>query len=322
MRCTVLVMSLFVSAQVMAEEEPRLGADSYRLQLWALDGAAVAAGLAIALLDETERPTPMVFAASAAYGFGAAAGPAVHWANGWRGMGFASLGVRLLLPPIASLVGVVGSCLAQAYNRHCGSEGARFGFAAGVVGASAIDGLLFSNERGTPSERGSWYGWQIALLDLAGIGLGVYTLVTPNEPRTDDPETPEDESQRTTEVTPLGNVGLGMWIVGMFGPPLAHLVNGEPKHALIDLGVRWVAVPVGMVVGLMSYCAATGARNGCQNEGAFAGLLGGSVVVAAFDIFQLSWHDPDDEDEASAGAAMPIAAFDGERWVLGFAQAF
>jgi hypothetical protein len=73
--------------------------------------------------------------------------PIVHFTHGRVGIGFLSLGLRLMVGPmIGAVTGLVGYCAATAGADDCASHGAQWGLLAGAAAISLFDALVLAHE--------------------------------------------------------------------------------------------------------------------------------------------------------------------------------
>jgi hypothetical protein len=197
-----------------------------------VDGAALVGGLVVAphLAAPAGEPTRLGTVTGTMYGVGMIGAPVVHFAHGQTRLGFGSLGMRMLMPPLMSLGGITASCLAQEFDSPCSSQGAEWGFAAGLGVAAAVDAFVFAPPQAAYSEPASgrqWYGWQTLIVDAAGLGLGAYGIMRPR---------PEGEENPLS--TPL-TIGMGAWLTGMFIAPVVHFTHGNVGKGFLDFA-PWV----------------------------------------------------------------------------------
>jgi hypothetical protein len=128
----------------------------YGYQTLVIDGAALATSLAFTLgrkhSDRTDNGARML---AAPYTIGILVSPWVHAFHGRIGIAFASLGLRALVPALATLPGMWTNCAASGAEEDCIKEGAVWGLFAGSLLVAAIDIGALSFERISPAERQS-----------------------------------------------------------------------------------------------------------------------------------------------------------------------
>jgi hypothetical protein len=262
----------------------------YGWQVLVVDVAAIAAGLAVAEVAEFSpgtRPSTIGLVGGVWYGIGGVGAPTVHWAHHQTGLGLASLGFRTLAPPFVGSLGALGHCVGSEFDDGCASDGFAGGTFVGLAGAAIIDAALLANEqpRSKPAHQESWYGWQTLMLDGATV-VGGIVLAT---------------SLRDKEGRPP-HPSIAIWtpsyVVGLFSGPIVHFAHGNVGKGFGSLGLRGLAGPMGVLPGLMGYCAATGGHDGCARAGALWGLTGGLAVVSAIDAFALA-YEPVESDTSS-----------------------
>lgn len=278
--------------------EPPSPAEHYGYQIVAVDLMAVGAGLAAHAASSpwrertNEPPGLPAFIATSVYGLGAILPPTVHFAHRQVGMGFASLGMRIVVPPLVGVTGLVGVCVGRQGRSPCASDGVIGGMLVGEVIAAGIDAAVLAGDypktRGKPNT--SWYGWQTLVVDAGVVGLSVYLTSRPRPP----PEEGEERKPRH-----MLDAGIGWYALSWLGAPVVHFAHGRVGIGFADLGIRLVAPGVAAVPGIIGACAGMGGRKGCTDTGARAGLLGGVALAAAFDAFVLARESPPEPDDSS-----------------------
>jgi hypothetical protein len=279
------------AAAAQAAAGPATEPERYGLQTLGVDVLALGVGLGIASSSLpgqlAQRPSDFAVVGTSLYLIGASAAPAVHFAHRQNGIGLADLGVRVFVPPFASLLGMGTYCLLTTergeFRSGCAGTGAAGGLVAGAVVAAGFDAMVLAREQRTPTEIGSdssqrWYGWQLLLVDSAGLALGLTAA-------SKSPEAGKDPAPDALAVAG------GMYVVGFFVPPIVHFVHGHLFRGLGDLAVRALLAPTGALVGLAGYCAATRGQSGCIANGGAYGFLAGVAGAALFDAAALSWDD-------------------------------
>ncbi len=81
-----------------------------------------------------------------------------------------------------------------------------------VLALSLVARSAYAEEEPKPEPR-AWYGWQIAAVDGAGLGLSL-----------------------------AGRVAMPYLLATLAGAPAVHFAHGHPVRALVDFGLR-VALP-------------------------------------------------------------------------------
>jgi hypothetical protein len=207
-------------------------------------------------------------------GAGVVAGPTVHWAHGRVWPGLVSVAGWAIVPPISGVGGIFFDCLASDIDTACAREGDRVGTFVGASGMLLVDALLLPNIGADATQRPSGvaegYGWQILAVDAAGLALGVAIGATSME-ASGDP------------IDAAAGVGIGMYTVGFFVPPIVHALHRNWSSAAIDVGVRWLVAPIATLPGIAAWCSATGGAESCIERGALAGLAISGFVVSSFD---------------------------------------
>lgn len=270
----------------------RPSSDWYGWQLLAVDGASIATGAVLAStleFDPSEQPSDLGLVGATWYGLGAVAAPAMHYAHGNAGVGAASLGLRLLVPPAAGFFGFLGSCMQRGEVEHdCVVDGYSTGTLVGLAGVAAIDAGALAWERPRPdaSPPGSWYGWQLFIVDGAAIATGI--AIGAGKPR-------NEEGERTEPVIAPWAMG---YLVGLVAGPVVHFAHGRWGRGFISLGARALAGPMFAVMGIAGYCAATGGVTNCSQTGALYGLLGGLAIVDVFDALVLAHEEVEPTQQA------------------------
>jgi hypothetical protein len=80
------------------------------------------------------------------YIIGTIGAPIVHFAHSNIGLGFASIGARLLLSPIGAVLGIIGACGPSAGSDDCTAECAQWGLLGGSLAIVLMDALVFARE--------------------------------------------------------------------------------------------------------------------------------------------------------------------------------
>lgn len=292
--------------------------DWYGWQVLIADATGLAMGASLARAQTETRPSAVAWLGMGLYGLGSVASPTLHFLHRRPGAGMASLAARTFIPPLASLMGSLSSCLAAgAFERACTESGMASGFLVGALGATALDAFALSKP--TPGDAaaaaGSWYGWQTLAADGVGLGVGLGLLWNASNRGT------------LTDTTGAGAalvVAAGLYTVGLLGPPIVHLVHGQWLTALGDLGIRLMWPILWVVASVMNNCAATSGLTGCAEASVAPGLLAGVLSVAAFDAMGLAWEPPQagaPSHEATAAWA-PLVQVRSGATVVGVAAAF
>lgn len=271
--------------------QPADARDSYMWQLLAADSVSLLAGYVIA--ENAGRQGDARFGdwIGSAWGLGMIGSVAVHSLNHRPLPSLAGTSMRLLVPPVTSLFGLLGYCVGTGIARGCAGDGARWGFAVGAGSAALLDALIVTQGIGGGDSRG-WYGGTMLAIDALGVGLGMYTLASGRG---------EEDEDRPR---PAALLATSHYLVGMFGAPWVHGANGHWLRALGSFGLRSLGPGLTTALGAAGYCAATGAEDGCGTDGAIFGLMIGSFLIATIDVAIMSW----DERRAEPGASMPMVA--------------
>ena len=268
--------------------------EGYALHIVATDLASVLTGVVIGATldaDAAHRPTDLGITAATWYGLGAVAAPAVHYAHGNGGIGGASLGLRLFIPPLVSLFGFIGVCTSRGeFEDDCRQDGLTGGALVGLLGVAALDAAVLANPRPRRKREEHWYGWKLLALDGAALLAGAYVAAKP--PRADSGETLD--RQVALWVPP--------YLIGLFGGPIIHATHGQWLRALGSFGLRGVVGPVAALPGLLGYCSATGGVEECTSTGAQFGLVAGLLAVDLFDALVLAREEV---EQGQGSAFMP-----------------
>jgi hypothetical protein len=276
----------------------------YGWQILATDVSSLAIGLGIGAASKDQGDRRFGDVVGAAWALGSIGSISVHAAHEDPGMALAGLGGRMLLPPLISVIGLGMGCLASDLRDNCASDSARWSFAFGALGASALDIGLFARER--RHDQHHWYGWQSLIIDSAALGAGIIAFERSHE---------VDRDER------FANVVAFPYLIGFLISPWVHAFHGRWGVALGSLGMRLLLPGVGAVAGLMGYCAATGGVGGCIPDGALYGLLGGTLITEAIDIGLLAQERVEPAD-AHATAFTPYITPSADGWKAGLAASF
>jgi hypothetical protein len=278
--------------EAVASASERDEAEWYGWQIMAADVAGLVTGFAVAASydgDSERRPTDGGLVAASWLGVGAVAAPAIHYAHGSTGQGLASLGLRLIVPPLTGIVGFIGSCLSnERFDEDCRESGFSAGALFGLAGVAALDIAFLGREQWRRRElpERSWYGSEILILDGAALVGGAYFALNP--PKNDDGK----------PIDPRAAIWVPGFLVGLIGAPILHATHGEWLRAFGSLGARALIGPMGAVPGIWAYCSATGGVTGCAETGALYGLLGGLLAVDLFDALVLAYEPSPKTDSA------------------------
>lgn len=274
-----------------APAEPSTSADGewYGWQIMAVDVAGVLSGVAVSQVadfDARDQPSRFGLTGGVWYGVGATAAPAVHYAHGGIGEGVSSFGLRLLAPPTVGMFAFLGNCLGSRFDKGCAVDGFVGGSLVGLAGVSILDAAVLAHERPRPARPArQWYGYQTLVVDGASVVGGVALSLTARDKHGDP-------------LHPALAIWVPGYVVGLFGGPIVHFAHGRWKTGLGSLGLRALAGPVGVLPGLMGYCAAVGGVRNCARAGAMWGLVGGFAVVSVVDAFALA-YEPTPQKEAA-----------------------
>jgi hypothetical protein len=267
--------------------------DWYGWQILATDASALALGLAIGAASDDQGNRRFGDAVASAWGLGMLGSLSVHAAHDNGGRGLAGMGYRLVAPPVVSVIGLGFGCLLSSIADNCASDSARWGFALGAIGTTALDVGLLAYER-RPAEPREWYGWQALVIDGAALTAGVIATVRRDEP---------DRRKR------IGGLAVLPYVIGVLISPWVHAFHGRWGTALGSLALRAFAPALGVLAGLAGYCAASGGADECTGDGAVYGLLAGTILTATIDIALMSHESVDvSRTRASAGAVTPYVA--------------
>ena len=267
----------------------------YSHQLLLMDAAAIGGGVLVGAFNDGSDRQQAGDVIASAWGLGAVGSMAVHSAHENAALGLAGVSVRLLLPPVAAVLGVAGQCVATAGDDDCTAQGGRGGFVLGMVGASLIDAFAFGRtvpERvDEPKELRRWYGYQTLVID--GAALAGSLALTVGRERSDR----TDNGARMLALP---------YLIGFLVSPWVHAFHGRVGTAFGSLALRALAPALGAVAGLSGLCAASGSEKRCQKEGAVWGLFAGALLVAAIDIGAMSYETVDPAE--SAALVVPFVA--------------
>lgn len=266
--------------------------EGYAWQILAADGAAAVIATVLATTDardDFEGPPNRAETFAGWWWMLSSAGtPAVHFAH-HNPAGWASLGMRMFVPPLTSAIGALSTCMANieddgsGFEDDCEDNGLTGGMIIGTAGVAMFDTFLLARTRYTePDAPQRWYGWQTLIVDAGGLAIGAWIGASEREPN-EDGEIPSHT---------IG-VGAGMYTVGFLGAPFVHVAHGRGLRALGDFALRGLGVPLIILPGVLGWCAATaGSDEGaCTETGVEVGLIGGSVAAAMIDAFVLGWED-------------------------------
>lgn len=246
----------------------------YGWQILVADGLALVGGTVLGEVSDLDGERGFGDRVSATWALGMFGSMAVHAANHRPLTSLASVSQRLIIPPVASVFGLGGYCLATDIKDGCAGTGARWGFAAGVGAAALIDALALSQNRLEGSQ--GWYGSSLLAVDALGLGFGLFSLGR------------VDDGDRIDDVVALG---VSHYLVSMFGAPWVHGANGHWLRALGSFGLRSLTPGLLAAGGLVGYCAASGGSDGCTGQGAAFGLALGSLLAATIDVTVLAWDE-------------------------------
>jgi hypothetical protein len=143
----------FILSSASSVDAPGPGGSWYGLQILTIDLIAYGIGAFYALKDPREghdRPHPGLALWIMDYLIGSIGAPIVHFAHSNIGLGFASLGMRLILGPMGAVIGLMGTCAGTAGSDHCARDGAQYGLFGGSLAIALFDALVFARE---PEER-------------------------------------------------------------------------------------------------------------------------------------------------------------------------
>lgn len=264
------------SGAFAAEPETTAGASSaeprwYGGHTLAVDAAGLAVGLGAYAATSSwrgsaeEPPTLAAYLATSMYGVGLVGAPIVHFAHGRVGTGFKDFGVRLALPPLAGLFGILGNCMANEFD-DCARDGMVGGTLMGVFGVAALDALSFAKAPEPAAEEPAtrWYGWQTLAVDAALMGFGAYVASRPRDP-------PEPGKH---EYSDMLYFGIGWYAGSWLAAPIVHFANGRVGIGFADFGIRLGMPLLAAAPGVLVACSGLGGRKGCTYAGVEGGILG------------------------------------------------
>ncbi len=144
------VFDAFVLSSASTHDAPGTDGAWYGLQTLAIDLIAYGFGVWLAVKEPREgkdRPHPGLSLWVMDYVIGMIGAPIVHFAHSNLGLGFASLGARLLLSPFGAVIGIIGACGPTAGNDGCTAEGAQWGLLGGSLVVALLDAFVFAREK-------------------------------------------------------------------------------------------------------------------------------------------------------------------------------
>lgn len=267
--------------------------DWYGWQLLLVDLAGLTTGVAVAASVEDDAST-LGMLAGTWYGVSVIGAPAVHWAHDHWSLGASDFAMRAFAPPIVGMFGVLASCLVnEEFEDQCTQTGLGVGTLLGIGLASAFDALILarSAQKQAPRESGEWYGLQIMMVDLLGYLVGAYYAA----------RGPQLEDEPMNPVIALWAMH---YLITTLAAPIVHFVHGQVGYGFASLGSRLVIGPMGALIGVIGFCAATGTDD-CAETGATWGLLGGGLIVALFDSFLFA-YEPNDAPAQSSSIGVTV----------------
>ncbi len=153
-----------VDAAVLARDgkAPAKPAETwYGWQTLAVDGVLLGVGAGLATKPRTTKPGAYAYsdvAATAAgwYAFSWLAAPIVHFAHGKVLRGFGDAGLRLGLPLVALLPGLIGACGGLGGRSGCANAGAEGGFLGGMALVAVIDAFVLARDEAPEPSQTTW----------------------------------------------------------------------------------------------------------------------------------------------------------------------
>ena len=267
----------------------------YGWQILVADGLALMGGTLLAEVSDLEGERGFGDQVSMTWALGMFGSMALHTAHRRPLRGLAGTAPRLIIPPVASLLGIAGHCVATEIGNGCAGRGARWGFAVGVGTAALVNALLLARLERNDRSQG-WYGSSMLILDVAGLGLGLLALARPEQEQEGDP------------MHPALVLGSGHYLVSIFGAPWVHAAHGHRLRALGSFGLRALGPGLLTAAGVTGYCAASGGSNGCSDRGAAFGFTLGSLLAATIDVAVLSWDEHRTPSRAWSPRMVPYIA--------------
>ncbi len=263
----------------------------YGWQIWAADAANIALGLAImsqAPADPADVSPRLGYVAATWQLGGMLTAPSIHFAHGNVARGFASFGMRAVLPFVAlpSLL----HCSPD-YRDICMQRTAQWVSLGALFAVSAMDGAFFArNDRSTRQEtQGDWYGWQGLILDGAGLSIGLSVAIA-NAHR--DSQASGANARASRPASFAENMTIPLWALGVVGGPIIHWSHGRLGIGFASLGMRLLGGVALWVVPLWyTHCATNDSLckedfRPIQDWVMFTGQLSASLI----DDLVLSWH--------------------------------
>jgi hypothetical protein len=266
--------------------------DWYGWQLLLVDLAGLSIGAAVAASVEDDA-TALGMLAGTWYGVSVIGAPAVHEIHGHWTLGVADFAMRSLAPPVAGLFGLLTSCLVEEeFAEDCSQTGLGIGMLLGIGLSSAFDAFILARtaQSEAPRNTGEWYGLQILLVDALGYLVAAYYAARGPEVN-DDP------------LNPVISVWVMHYLLTTIAAPIVHFVHGRIGFGFASLGARMLIGPMGSLVGVIGFCAATGTDD-CAETGATWGLLGGGLTIALLDAFVFAYEPEEVQTQSSIGVTV------------------
>lgn len=149
----VAALDALVLARQRPSANPPPETSWYGWQTLIVDGALL--GVASYLATRPRDPpdpgehefSDMLYFALGWYSFSAITAPVVHFAHGRVGIGFADFGVRLGLPLVSVVPGLLVACSGLGGRDGCTSAGIEGGILGGMILASGLDAFVFARKR-------------------------------------------------------------------------------------------------------------------------------------------------------------------------------
>ncbi|HEY8039774.1 MAG TPA: hypothetical protein VIF15_08280 [Polyangiaceae bacterium] len=148
------VLASGIDAALLADDDdrplhPKPQGDWYGPHVWLADAASLGFGVYVATANQNNGQSSLSAIEAAGLGWWAVSwlvAPIAHFAHGRIGYGFADVGMRLIVPPVLGVVGILGYCSTTGGIRDCAIDGLAGGIGLGTLGVSLFDGLVLAHE--------------------------------------------------------------------------------------------------------------------------------------------------------------------------------
>jgi hypothetical protein len=137
---------------------------------------ADAGTLTLAIVAASSANAPLGVVSYGSYIFSP---PIIHWVHGKTGIGFASLGMRVVGPVVTTLIGYAIDASSSRTSELQGAAGAALGLLVGYVATVVVDAAVFAYDAPAPRAQSSARGRPFVVVptlgasaDRASIGLG------------------------------------------------------------------------------------------------------------------------------------------------------